>query len=50
MTTHSPLAYDRLNENLAEAIPALVPALRAELEWWGREPGPSHVVFARVLG
>jgi hypothetical protein len=51
MTTPMPtaLAYERLHENLAEAVPALGETVQAELNWWGDEPAPSHVLFAEVL-
>lgn len=44
-----PLAYDRLNDQMAEAIPEIANAYQEEMAWWDDEPAPSHVVFGVVL-
>jgi hypothetical protein len=43
------LAYERLNEAMVAAIPALENAYRTELDWWANEPVPSHVLFGELL-
>ena len=43
------LAYERLNVDLVAAIPALSDVYRREVDWWGSQPIPSHVLFGEIL-
>jgi hypothetical protein len=43
------LSYERLNDEMVAAIPALKTAYRGEVDWWEHEPAPSHVLFGEIL-
>jgi hypothetical protein len=43
------LSYERLNDQMVDAIPTLDVAYQSELDWWDDEPAPSHVIFGQIL-